>query len=260
MADGATALDPLAIDGPTVRAWVARRLDGEEASARLDAAEVLLAAACAAGNREALAHFERRYFADVPAALGRLSLSADDVAEVVQRLRIRLLVADGDAAPRVLGYAGAGQLGGLVRVTAIRLGLNLLRDRGRLAVGDDGLEDVPIAADDPALARLKAQHRSAFKQAFEDAIAGLEPRERSLLSLALVKGLGVDKIGVLYGVHRATAARWVQHARGNLTRAVHATLASRLGIARGEVDDLLPLVESQLELSLARLLRTQPHA
>ena len=35
----------------------------------------------------------------------------------------------------------------------------------------DGLEEVPVAADDPELARLKAQHRTAFKAAFEEAVA-----------------------------------------------------------------------------------------
>src|SRR5690606_4547847 len=134
--------------------------------------------------------------------------------------------------PRVLAYAGQGQLGGLVRVAAVRAGLNLLRDRGRLATGaagsDDGgdeLEDIPISADNPELARLKAQHRTAFKAAFEQAIASLEPRERSLLGLAIVKGLGIDRIGAIYGVHRATAARWVTAARANLTRAIHKILA-----------------------------------
>lgn len=260
VAEGGRAYADVTVDEAAVRAWIARRLDGEDAAAALDAAEVFLACACATGHGGALAAFERRYFATLPSALSRLSLAADDVAEVVQRLRVRLFVAEDGAAPRVVGYAGAGQLGGLVRVAAIRLGLNLLRSRGRLVAGDDGFEDLPIADDDPALARLKTQYRGAFKQAFEDAIAGLDGRERSLLNLALVKGLGIDKVAVVYGVHRATAARWIAQARANLTRAVHALLATRLGVPRGQVDDLLPLVESQLELSLERLLRTRAGA
>lgn len=252
---GRAAMPDLALDDAAVARHLARRLDGEDAAEALDAAELYLACACATGNAGALAEFERRYFATLPAALSRLALARDEIDEVMQGLRVRLFVAE-DGAPRVVGYAGHGQLGGLVRVAAIRAGLNLLRQRGKLEHDADGFEELPVAADDPELARLKAQHRGAFKAAFEDAVRGLEPRERSLLGLAIVKGLGIDKVATIYGVHRATAARWISQARASLTRAVQVGLGERLGVRVDDVAGLLPLVESQLELSLERLLRT----
>ncbi|HEY5921659.1 MAG TPA: hypothetical protein VIV11_08305 [Kofleriaceae bacterium] len=238
---------------------VFQRLEGEERPEQLDAEELFLACACALGDATAIATFERRYFPVIPAALSRLALSRDEVAEVEQTMRMRLFVASGPGAPpRVVGYAGQGRLGGLLRVAAVRAGLNLLRDRGRLdASGDGDLEDVPIAADNPELAKLKAQQRAAFKAAFEEAIASLTPRERGLLDLAIVKRKGIDKLSAIYGVHRATAARWVTSARDNLTRAVHRILSAKLGVPAGELDNLLPLVESQVELSLERMLRSR---
>jgi RNA polymerase sigma-70 factor, ECF subfamily len=236
---------------------VRERLANEEAPDALAADEIYLACACALADPIAIAAFERRYFPAIPAALSRLALGRDEIAEIAQQLRIRLFVADDDGVVRVVAYAGQGQLGGLVRVAALRVGLNLLRARGRLDSGDGELEDLPIAADDPALAQLKAQHRVAFKAAFEEAIASLPPRSRSLLDLAIVKGVGIDKVGAIYGVHRATAARWIVAARDELARAVHRALGARLGVARTELADLLPLVESQLELSLERLLRSR---
>jgi RNA polymerase sigma-70 factor (ECF subfamily) len=188
-------------------------------------------------------------------ALAKMALSRDEIRDIEQTLRVRLFVAEAGETPRVVAYAGQGQLGALVRVAAVRAGLNVLRETGRLARDADGLEDVPVAADDPELARLKAQHRVAFKQAFEDAVAQLEARDRSLLQLALVKNASIDKVAVVYGVHRATAARWIAQARANLTRTVQKLLAERLGIAARDLENLLPLVESQLELSLSRLLR-----
>jgi RNA polymerase sigma-70 factor (ECF subfamily) len=242
---------------------VAQRLQGEDQPAQLDREELFLACACALGDGAAITALERRYFGVIPAALSRLSLGRDEIAEVEQILRVRLFVADAEegALPRVVSYAGHGKLGGLLRVAAVRAGLNLLRDRGRLDYdAEDGLEDVPIATDDPELARLKAQHRTAFKAAFEEAVASLAPRERSLLDLSTVKRLGIDKIAAIYSVHRATAARWVTGARDNLTRAVHRILGQRLGLREGELENLLPLVESQIELSLERLLasRSEP--
>ncbi|MDQ3367587.1 MAG: hypothetical protein M3680_19370 [Myxococcota bacterium] len=234
---------------------IRERLEGED-PALLAADEIFLACACALADASAIRAFERRYFGVIPPALSRMSLGRDEIREIEQVLRVRLFVA-GDHPPRVLAYAGQGQLGALVRVAAVRAGLNLLRDAGRLDRDPDGLEDLPVKSDDPELARLKAQHRTAFKAAFEDAVTGLEPRERSLLGLAIVKGLGIDRVGALYGVHRATAARWIAQARANLTKSVQRLLAARLGIPAAELEDMLPLVESQLELSLERLLRSR---
>jgi RNA polymerase sigma-70 factor (ECF subfamily) len=252
---GRAAAPAIAAGDAMVASRIARRLEGEEDAAGLDAVEVFLACACAAGDAAAMAELERRFFAAVPAALARLGLGRDEVAEVQQVLRVKLFVADGGA-PRIEAYAGHGQLGGLVRVAAIRAGLDLLRQRGRIDQDADGFDDLPVAADDPELARLKAQHRAAFKAAFEDAVRGLAARERSLLGLAIVKGLGIDKVAAIYGVHRATAARWITQARANLTHAVQERLGARLGVDPAEAAGLLPLVESQLELSLERLLRT----
>jgi RNA polymerase sigma-70 factor (ECF subfamily) len=253
---GRTAFPEIAIAPDVLAPLIEQRLEDEDAE--LVADEVYLACACALADRAALATFERRYFSAIPAALSRLALERDDVTDIEQQLRIRLFVTEDDGVARVVAYAGLGQLGGLVRVAAVRAGLNVLRARGRIADGSgDGLEDFPSAGDDPALARLKAQHRSEFKAAFEESIAALDPRERTILQLAIVKGVGIDKLGAIYGVHRATAARWIASARDRLARGVHRALGARLGVAKTELADLLPLVESQLELSLERLLRSR---
>lgn len=118
---------------------IVARLEGEEQPQALVADEVFLAAACALGDRTALGIFERTYFGVIPAALSRLSLNRDEISEVEQQLRIRLFVAEGAETPRVVAYAGQGQLGGLVRVAAVRAGLSLLRERGRLASGAGGM-------------------------------------------------------------------------------------------------------------------------
>lgn len=254
---GRLALPDLALAVDRLRPLVARRLAHEDALASLAADEIYLACACAIPDSAAIVAFERRYFGVIPPALARMSLGRDQIAEVEQILRLRLFVAEPDDLPRVVTYAGNGQLGGLVRVAAVRAALNLLRDAGRLELDSDGIEDLPLAADDPELARLKAQHRVAFKAAFEDAIAALEPRDRSLLNLSIVKGHGIDRVAAIYGIHRATAARWLATARAHLTRAIHRLLGERLGLSAAELDDLLPLVESRLELSLERLLRSR---
>ena len=253
---GSAALPAVVVDADAVRRLLVERLEGEDAPHDLAADELYLACACALAEPTALAAFEARYFSVIPAVLSRLKLGRAEISDIEQVLRVRLFVAAADCVPRVVAYAGRGQLGGLVRVAALRAGLNLLKDRDRV----DGLEDfenVAMVADDPALAQLKAQHRAAFKDAFEEAIGGLPARQRSLLGFAIVKGLGVDRIGAIYGVHRATAARWVVAARDELTRSVRRALAKRLGVPEREIGDLVPLVASQLELSLERILASR---
>jgi RNA polymerase sigma-70 factor, ECF subfamily len=255
--EGRAAFPGLSIADDRIRPLVKRRLELADQLDVVAADEVYLACACALREPAAITAFERRYFGVIAPALSRMSLARDQITEVEQTLRVRLFVAEGNELPRVVTYAGDGQLGGLVRVAAVRAGLNVLRDSGKLETGDDGLEDLPQSADTPELSQLKAQHRAAFKAAFEDAIGSLEPRDRSLLQLSIVKGRGIDQIAAIYAVHRATAARWLTGARENLTRAVHQRLGERLAVPIHELGDLLPLVESKLELSLERLLRSR---
>lgn len=257
IAEGRTAHPGVGGDLTRIRAALAERLDGEEvAVADLDAGELYLAAACAQADPVALATFERLYFGTIGPALSRMGLPSDAARDIAQTLRIRLFVAEEGELPRVVTYAGRGQLGALVRVAAVREGLTQLRAAGRLVHDADGLEDLPERTDDPELQKLKQQHRVAFKAAFEAAAGELEPKQRTLLRHAIVEQLGIDRIGALYGVHRATAARWVSDARAELSRGVHRHLALALRLDAEDIDDLAMLVESQLELSIARLLKS----
>lgn len=258
---GRAQFPELSIAEDRLRPLVNQRLAAADQPDALVADEIYLACACALRDAAAIAVFEKRYFGVIAPVLSRMALTRDQIAEVEQQLRIKLLVADGEQPPRVVGYAGEGQLGGLVRVAALRAGLNMLRDAGKLEHDDAGFEDLPISADTPEQSQQKAQHRAAFKAAFEDAINVLESRDRSLLQLSIVKGASIDKIAAVYAVHRATAARWLQTARDNLTKIVHRRLGERLNLPVDQLGDLFPLVESRLELSLDRLLRsrvTQP--
>ena len=70
----------------------------------------------------------------------------------------------------------------------------------------------------------------------------------------MLDGWSIDQIGSLYGVHRATAARWLTNAREELGARIRAGLAERLEIGESQVDSIVALVTSRIELSLERLL------
>ena len=111
------------------------------------------------------------------------------------------------------------------------------------------------AAGDVELSYLKASYRAAFKTAFQEAFMSLEARDRTLLRYQLVDGLRLEQIAAIFGFSRATAARRLQDVRDNLRRATRRALAESLDLSGIELESMMALVDSQLEVSITRLLR-----
>ncbi|MDX2088015.1 MAG: hypothetical protein SFX73_09200 [Kofleriaceae bacterium] len=214
--------------------------------------ELALASALAQGEPEALRIFERDLIPEITTALRRLRLSDAAVDEVAQALRVDLLVGP---PPRIADYAGRGSLVGWLRVTATRRAFRMLRGtRHEDALDDMLLDQLPAAATDPAHAHLRARYTRELKRAVGEAFAGLELRQRNLLRQHILDQLGIDELAALYRVHRATCARWLADARGDLGRATRKQLGAALGLGMSELESLLRFLDSDIELSVSRLL------
>lgn len=224
------------------------RLDG------LDPAELYLAAACVRGDRLALVHFRARYFEPLVRSLARMGISAAQCDDVWQILCKRLVVGEAGEAPRIVRYVGAGRLAGLVRVAATRVALNWLEQDRRRAGGDSWIEAVAAGGSDPELHAMKHQQHADLKQEIEAALDGLGARERMLLRMHFVERLGIDAIARLCSMHRATAARSIARAKRELTDRVRARLIARWNVAAPDLPALGALIDSQVDLSLGRLL------
>jgi RNA polymerase sigma-70 factor (ECF subfamily) len=222
-----------------------------------DAAELYLATACQRGGSRALATFHAHYYAPLEPMLGVMGLDAADRSDAWQILSTRLFVAAAGEQPRIVNYAGRGQLHGLVKVAATRLAIDQLEQRANRdrASDDTWLDRIPGAASDAELRLMKRQHRAELKEEVEAAIAELGNRERALLRLTVVERMGIDAIAAAYQAHRATVARWVIRARDQLAARIRARLTERWRISEAELVEIRPLLDSQLELSLERLLR-----
>jgi RNA polymerase sigma-70 factor, ECF subfamily len=248
--------------------YLASRLAGDEvggaelesrlASARI--ADLYLACACARGDTRALAAFEHGTLDVVDAALARMNMSAAIVDEVKQIVRRLLLVAD-SRPPRIVDYSGRGDLRGWVRVTAAREALRLVRQGKREVALEPELLEQAIAPDaDAELEYVKTVYRGEFRAAFRDAMARLSDRERNLLAHQFVDGLTLDQLAALYRVHRATIARWLARARARLLRGTQAALRTRLRVHASELDSIMRLIESRLDVTLPGILRRDPEA
>ena len=243
------------VDREAFAAFLDGRIEEDVDLDRAKIEDLWAACACAAGEARAMSAVERRYFPDVDAALGKMGLAADRIAEVKQGLRKLLFVGEPDAPPRIAEYRGTGDLRAWLRVTAMRAALKLLRKHGReTAASDDAILEARSADDDPELAYMKAAYRASFRAAFQEALESLHPKERTLLKQQIVDGLGIDELGTLYQVHRATAARWVAGAREKLLTRTRRTFMLNARISSDECESIMRLVRSQLDVSLHRRL------
>lgn len=224
-----------------------------------DAVVLALALGCAKGDRLAMDAFEGRYF-DAARRAAAAIVGASEVDEVLQQLRERLFVPPVDSSARVIQAVGRGDMAKFVRVAAIRLALNARRDderrRRRDHAGGDALA-YATALDDPELRFAKASVIEVVKASFEEAVASLTARERNLLRHHLVDHLSIDQLAARYGVHRATAARWLAAARTEVAERTRELVRAKVG-EQASARDLVELVDSRLNLSITRVLGDAP--
>lgn len=211
------------------------------------AEDLALAARLARGDADALATFEDAIVPDVRRALVRLGRDADFVAEVLQRVRVKLLVAQpAGRPPRVAEYRGQGRLAAWVQIVAIREALMLLRAGTREVAGDAEL--LRLGVTEPALARSSRAHKDAFAAAFRRAFAELPERERTYLRMCFVEGLGTEELARLFRVHRVTAFRWLRDARATLLDATRRHFLAAVEIPPSQVSSLVRSLASSLSV------------
>lgn len=212
------------------------------------ASDVALARACAGGDRAALAELERRLASDLAGALSRVGLTRAEIDEVGQIVRERLLVGREGRPPKILDYEGRGPLLGWLRAVVVRAGIDLRRQRRHEVDDEEPLLQATAATDDPAIETLRARYADAFRVAFVDAVRALPADERSALRMNVVDGLNIEQIGGVFGVHRATVARWIAHARETIAEETRRLLKERLGLQDGDVESLVRLCRSRIEV------------
>jgi RNA polymerase sigma-70 factor (ECF subfamily) len=219
----------------------------------LEAGDVLLAEGCARGDAASLRAFERRFGADLDVAIAKspsLGVGKDDFRQLV---REHFFVASPGRPPRIAGYSGRGPLRAWVRVAATRLVIDLSRRPAQPELRpEDELDALLPPPSDPELAYLRHAYGAHLSAAFADALAKLTPRQRNLLRQKHVHELTGDRLAAMYGVHRATVFGWIEDARKALLAQLRVAL--RVRTAGQDLDSVVHLVGSRLDLSVRRLL------
>ncbi|MFT7578902.1 MAG: RNA polymerase sigma-70 factor (ECF subfamily) [Myxococcota bacterium] len=237
-------------------AWLQRAVAPPERAYDADdalLAELYTACGCSLGDASALARFEAEYLSAVAPTVGHMGLPAATVDDVRQIVRQKVLVAAPGEAPKIDAYAGRGKLRGLVQVVASPAALDLIHKQRRAVGGeDDARSRLPSLEHDPELVFLKATYRAHFAHAARE----LSSRQRNLLRMHLLQGVTLHRLAAFDGVHRASVTRWLAAAREALFEGTQRQLRARLGGGAGELESVMRLIRSRLDVSIQRMLRS----
>jgi RNA polymerase sigma-70 factor, ECF subfamily len=237
--------------------YLARRLPEPTVQAieNMHVTDLWLACGCARGDSNAIAAFTKSYLAPIFPLPGQLAQLSADVEQITA---LRLLVAEKGRMPKIADYAGRGDLGSWSSVVALRVALMVLRKRKREILLDDAegaLSDLADAGD-AEVVHLKQRYRAEFAESFQRALRTLSPRARNVLRQHHVDRLTMEQIARVYRVHRITVVRWIEGARTKLARETRKNFTARLGLQHSELESVMRMIRSQIDLSLRTYLRS----
>jgi RNA polymerase sigma-70 factor (ECF subfamily) len=258
LAAARAAWPDVALPDETFVRHIAERLPSEgDLTAALEAtqaSDLFLACACAEGDTSAVAAFERDLMSQVATYLvGQTALPVSH-DELKQLLRMRVLVAEPGAKPRIALYTGRGPLGAWLRIAAIRLAIDLRRARTPDAGGHDEALMMSSAVPDPELNYLRNRYNEQFRAAFHETLRKLPARDANVLRLYFLDGVTAEVIGTMYKVSSRTVQRWMIEIRKKIVDETYALLRERLNLSATELGGLLAVVGSQVDVSILRLL------
>lgn len=218
----------------------------------LELSDLYLASACVDAEPAALSVLDSEIFSGLEQTLKFFQRGSDFVDEVRQLLRERLLVAKNGVQGRLVTYSGRGPLSSWVKVVAQRIALELVGTAN--PIPDSSAPEPVSEFVDAELTHFRARYQPEFQAAFRLALSTLSDRDKVLLRLNLLGRVSHDRLGLIYGVNQSTVSRWLGAARDEVRKSVMREMSRRLGLAEDEVASVIRVVNSDLDLSLARVL------
>jgi RNA polymerase sigma-70 factor len=222
---------------------------------RLCHEDLFLATACARGDRIAW-----EYFADdhlpllhrMAAQACRQFQEGEDVAQEI----IASLIAD---KTKIAAYDGRGSLAGWLRVAVSHAAIDRFRrKRKEVSLDEEGGPDrskpAAASASDPGTETMDSPWGSILARLLETRIRHLAPRDRLILGLYYMENVPLKLIGRRFGVHEATASRWLDNLRRDIRKSVERELCGKHGLRPGEVHSLWQWVAEHEQFSLKEVL------
>ena len=105
---------------------------------------------------------------------------------------------------------------------------------------------------DSELQFMKERYEGAFARAFEASLVVLPPASRNLLRWYFLDGLTVAEIGEIVGRDKSNVSRQLARVRRALLEDTRARVTEELNVSPTEMQSLLRLVRSHLDVSIRR--------
>jgi RNA polymerase sigma-70 factor (ECF subfamily) len=207
--------------------------------AKLHYQDLFLATACAEGDRVAWEYFTDDYFPLLKSLAIKACGNASDGEDLAQEITAKLLQ-DKD---RIAGYNGRGSLASWLRVAVSHAAIDRFRRVNRLTSLDSFEENQAEAlcqrpGPSEETERLDSRWGPIISRIAEDRLHALPARDRLLLSLYYLQGVPLRDIGRQFGVHEATASRWLERLRNEIRKEVERELRKKHGLRPSEIYSL----------------------
>ena len=215
-----------------------------------------IARAAANGDKAAVAALAARLASIAPAVAARARLQPADAAELEQTVLRRLLVGTDGQPPKIGSYAEHGDLSGLLFVAASRVAIEIARAQGRKNTKETPLDPaVALVETDAEFRLMNAEIKSALSGSMRKAIRELSPQDRNVLRLA-AQGTTLEQLAAMYGKHRATMVRQLSRVRVAVKESILMDMERQTKLGRSDLHEVLPLLQSRLDLSLSTLFKS----
>ncbi len=209
-----------------------------QASTRIHYEDLFLATACSRDDRIAWEYFADDYMPIIRRFAAQAcgdSVEAEDLAQEVTAKMLR-------EKNRLAGYNGNGSLAGWLRVAVSHAAV----DRFRRRRGQVSLDELQESGMQAGLSNgtkedgedLDSRWGPVVSGIANETISGLPARDRLLLGLHYLRGLSLKTIGRQFGVHEATASRWLERLRREIRKRVEHELRKKYGLRTGEIQSL----------------------
>jgi len=224
----------------------------------LHSGDLVIAIACARGNEEAWEEFVREHGAYAKQCARQLAFryrwpdSAED--DLVESLWGDLfgLRSESGRASKFGAYAGLGSLRGWLRAVLYQIAVD--RHRGiRESVPIEDVEHRVVSRRSES-GPLSDRYTSAAREALTTALSELDSERKLILSYYYFDELTLKQIGELYGVHEATASRWVARAQSEVRKSVERILKRQFGFNSAQIEASLASAAKAEGLNIQELL------
>jgi RNA polymerase sigma-70 factor len=204
-----------------------------EAFAQIRHEDLFLALACSRNDRVAWEYFADDYLPLLRRFAAQACASSGEGEDLAQEIAAKML----EEKDRLAGYDGRGSLAGWLRVAVSHAAIDRFR-RMRRQVSLEGLQlaDPPKRDEEEG---LDARWAGVLSRVANETMSKLSARDRLLLGLYYLRGVPLKIIGRQFGVHEATASRWLERLRRQVRRQVERELRKKHGLRASEIQALL---------------------